>query len=147
MSSKYLEVREGVVQPPESLIIQKSLISRATRIAVQQTLMELVGPLDARERWELLIEAHFPENVRSHVFTGAPPWQVAFQLVETILAPDIGYPSTVYLLQLVGVDNIQAEGFDNVRVSEALASLLISKPNVNESIQQTMRRHEHRISR
>lgn len=138
MSNKFREVR-GEVQSDESMIIQNCLNSRAMRIAVQQELMELVGPLDAKERWELLIDAHFPDNVRSHVYTGAPPWQVAFQLVETILAPDIGYPSTVYLLQLVGIENIQAEGFDINRVQQAMNQLLQPPGSVTAKL----RSHEY----
>ncbi|MBP9702173.1 hypothetical protein KBD69_00655 [Candidatus Woesebacteria bacterium] len=131
MNTKYREVIGGGDQSVEFQIIQKSLISSATRITVQQELVELVGPLDAKERWELLIEAHFPDNVRSHVYTGAPPWQVAFQLIERILYSDGGYPSAVYLLQLVGVENIEAEGFDANRVQQAMNQLLQSPEDLS----------------
>lgn len=107
---------------------------RAIKIAVEKQIIEIIGPLDARERWNLLIEAHFPDLVRSKIYTGDPPWAVAYKLVDSAIS--YGYPANVYLLQLAGVENIQVEGFDTNRVQQAMSSLLVNAGTMTDALRQ-----------
>lgn len=140
MNKSYKEAKpaEIVAESEEARLIKESLTtSVATRIAIEKQIMEIVGPLDARQLWNLLSEAHFPDIVRSKIYTAAEPWQIAFKLFEVVVS--YGYPANVYLLQLAGAENIQSERFDANRVQRAMDWLL----DTSESMTELLRAHEN----
>ena len=124
MTNPYKEAKPfNEVASSESLeFISKLFKPRVARVAIESHIIEMVGPLNARERWDLLIQARFPDFVRSRIFTGAEPWQLAYNLFET--ATNFGYPANLYLLQLVGVENLEWENIDQARTQEAMQNLL-----------------------
>ncbi len=134
---KEAKSKEVVDESKEAIVISDFLKPVAIRIAVEKQVIEIVGPLDAQQRWELLKEAHFPDKVRAHIFTGVAPWQLSFKLFETSVA--FGYPANVYLLQLVGLENIDSKEQDLDRVQKAMSWLLDSP----QSMTNTLREHEN----
>lgn len=141
MNTGYLEVNsKHTGDSEEALIISGYLKNGKVLQKLDQELVKIFEPLGADERINLLERAHFPVNVTKHINTELSPTLVATKLSEISIF-QYDFPATAYLLQLVGLANIQVEGIANTRVSEALSRIFEDDSKKEESIRETMNSH------
>jgi|GEM_PF-2851643 hypothetical protein len=88
---------------------------------LRENAADVMGPLEVSERWKLLGDANFGD-LRRNVDLQGSAREVAFSLVD--YAATYGYPASILMLQLVGVDGVEVDGIDTDRVKSAYESLL-----------------------